>query len=110
MADNDPHVFGELAAVQQLRVVSEELATAKAKLTEERRRNEQNLDARLEGLDRGQVTILQKIEEFPNRYINRNDYDKLERKVEVQGRLVYIGLGVFLVAQMLIVSIIKWHS
>lgn len=110
MADVDNHVIaGELAAVQQVRVLAEELALTKTKLSDERRRNEGNLDKRLEGLDRGQATILQKIEEFPNKYINQSDYDKLERKVDLQGRLVYIGVGVMLVVQLVVVAVIKWH-
>lgn len=109
MADENHIVVGELAAVQQVRVLAEELALAKSKLSDERRRNEQNLDKRLEGLDDGQREILRKIEEFPNKYINQNDYDKLERKVDLQGRLVYIGLGMVLVVQVIIAAVIKWH-
>lgn len=111
MAEPNNHgVVTEAVSVLQVRVLAEELAVAKSKLAEERRRNEQNLDKRLEDLDRGQLEILRKIEEFPNKYINQNDYDKLERRVEIQGRLVYIGLGVFLVVQVIVVSVIKWHS
>lgn len=99
----------ELVALQQLRQVSEELATAKAKLAEERRRNEQNLDNRLTGLDDGQKEIIRKIDDFPNRYIKQEDFDKLEGEVKTQGRIVYVGLGIALVVQ-LIVTVAKWHS
>lgn len=112
MADTDPHIVGELAAVQQVRLLATELATTQAKLNEERRRNAENLDQRLAGLDRGQATILEKIEEFPNKYINQNDYDKLEGDVKSQGKLIYVGLGIVLVIDVaigLLAIVIKWH-
>lgn len=121
MANDDAnHIVGELAAVQQVRDLAAELAVVKEKLIQERRRNEQNLDERLNRLDAGQSEILKKIDEFPIRYINQNDYDKLERRVESQdetiqsqGKIIYIGLGVAAVLQILvsvILPLIKWHS
>lgn len=95
----------------ELQRVSQELGETKAKLADERRRREENLDKRLEELDRGQLEILRKMEGMGERKVDTRRFDELEIVVRGQGRLVWIGFGIVATLSFAIPLALKaiWH-
>lgn len=99
------HPAGTVAVIELQRVTSE-LGQAKADLANERRKNEQELNRRLDSLDHGQKELVKQFEEYKEKKIDGEEFHRLARKVDTNSRMIYIGIGMTLALSFLVPIVI----